>query len=318
MHVHDVGAATFQKVAIDLGARITDAKEKPLLWAAIGGSGNRVVQELLQILTKGTPPLWLTDVNVIRVAWDPAQGAHALEDPADAARITGASVLMVDSIVNTGATLQGAYELLCGHSPAEVATFAIAVRHTSAFIPNVFSLTIDRSDRVFLPWHEHRANNRMTMVGSFRTLGIGDLSRPSINSTQEFINRVQWRDRWYSTQSEDHRRVLVCERQGGIAAFINFVIDTDTGFLHVEEVATDRAHEGLGLAGALLRYAETCARWEGCTKLALWAHDKVVLFYERKGFAKSGRQIPCGNDVDFHSMERSLGSSKAELRHLVQ
>jgi GNAT superfamily N-acetyltransferase len=197
--------------------------------------------------------------------------------------------------------------------PANVLSYATAVRVTATFIPNVFSVPISSNDRVFLPWHRTRPNNRMTMHGVFRDLSERDLVAPPIASNQEFMNRVLWRDRWYTLKAEPARRVIVCDVAGKIASFVNLTIDAAEGELHIDEVATDIAFQGRGLAGALLRFSETLARAMGCRRMSLWSHESVVQMYEKMSFAKTGPSIDCGDEGMYFAMERALGSSKLAL-----
>ena len=101
---------------------------------------------------------------------------------------------MIDSIVNSGSTMLAALAFLRSVSPpSHVLSYATAVRVTASFVPNMFSVPIGQNDRVFLPWHNDRPNNRMTMRGVFRDLAEGDLGADPIVCGQDFMNRVLWR-----------------------------------------------------------------------------------------------------------------------------
>ncbi|XXX76652.1 GNAT family N-acetyltransferase [Sorangium sp. So ce134] len=197
--------------------------------------------------------------------------------------------------------------------PRSVAIYAVAVRQSSAVIPNIFALTIGANDRVFLHWQNHRPNNRLTPSGIYRSLQESDLSRPSFNCEREFINRVLWRDRWFEVKTNPQRRVFVCEVGGEITSFITFTLHIESQDLHVDELATAIGHTKGGNAGALLRYAETIARASGCTQMSLWSHETVVDRYQHWGFSLSEKIISCGIDGFYRLMTKGLGSSKDEL-----
>jgi len=315
VHVYDIGAATFDRYADDLIARLDSLRDdRPLVWVAVGGSGGHVIQAIERRMGR-SPRAWFADIQVVRLGWDPAAGVHQFLDSGDAAVVDGADVLLIDSVVNSGGTMLGAHEYLRGEAarPKSVMAYAIAVRQNADFVPNLFSIAIGPNDRVFLPWHDQRPNNRLTMRGIYRSLAMPDVQRPPIRSGQDFMDRVHWRDRWYTLKAEQERRILVCEIDQRIAAFISFLVEPDDGELHVDELACDLDFSGKGIAGALMRYAETLARGTGCARMSLWAHASVVKYYEGQGFRVQNRTIECGADGDYHYMVRGLGSSKADM-----
>lgn len=200
--------------------------------------------------------------------------------------------------------------------PIEVLTYAVAVRRCASVVPNMFALSMGPSDRVFLPWHNARPNNRLEMMGTFRSLRQGDVGREMINSGQSFIDRVEWRDRWYTLKKERDRRILVCELDGRIVSFLNFTLSAND--LHLDEAGTDKSLAGQGLMGAMLRYAETLARAEQCHCMTLWSHEGASATWIKKGFQPKGRTINCGVDGNFTLMERVLGSSKEDMRNWLR
>lgn len=323
MRVNELTDATFEKYAINLLQRLTTQKDdlRPTVWAPVGGSGNTVAEKLLDIGTKYlVKHPWLSTLKVVQIGWHPATETHVLEEKSDVAILEGARVMLVDSVVNSGITLQGAHDLVRSVAPsAEITAFALAVRHAAVFVPNIFSLLIGPSDRLFLPWHEERPNNRLVMSASFGLLAEADLNQPPIDTSAEFMNRASWADRWFSMKTDPNRRVLVCRRRGELAAFINFKVDLSQRDLQVDEVGTSKAHVKNGLAGALMRYAETFARAEGCSQLTLWAHDSVIKWYEEDfNFSRVGTVVDCGTEGKYSLMKRQLGSSKEELEIWLQ
>ena len=312
MHVHEIGGDAFEKYAFDLLHRLDRADaDRPTIWVSVGASGKHVAQAILKIKTDHA---WLPTIKVVPVAYNPELKAYRFEDPEDGSLMTNASILMIDSIVNSGSTMLAALDFLRSVSPpAHVLSYATAVRVTASFVPNIFSVPIGPNDRVFLPWHKARPNNRMTMRGVFRDLSEQDLTADPILSDQEFMNRVLWKDRWYTMKAEPTRRVIVCDIAGKIASFVNFTIDPNEGELHVDEVATDKKHQGQGLAGALLRFAETLARATRCRRMSLWSHEAVIEMYEKMSYVRTGQSIQCGSDGTFVAMDRPLGSSKLAL-----
>jgi GNAT superfamily N-acetyltransferase len=319
VHVHEIGAEAFRKYAIDLLERLGKMadEDRPAVWIAVGGSGDHVVKEIANVgLTLDERAYqWLRNIIIVSLAYDSQANNYHFEDAADAAKVAGSIVMMVDSVVNSGTTMLGALALLqsAGSSPKHILSYATAVRVTASFVPNVFSVPIGPNDRVFLPWHQTRPNNRMTMIGTFRDLSVDDLGKDPIASDQDFMNRVHWKDRWYSMKSDGSRRVIVCDVNGKIASFINFTVDTVSGDVHIDEVATDKAYTGRKLAGALLRFAETYARATGCVSMSLWSHESVVTMYEKLTYKRTGQTIQCGSDGSYLAMSRPLGSSKVAL-----
>jgi GNAT superfamily N-acetyltransferase len=312
MYVYDIREDTFDKLADDLFARLDKLQEPPRVLVAVGNSGGHVAKAIARRGVLREHP-FASLVHVVELGWDAAAKKHQLRDRADEGLVRESPLLLIDSVVNSGTTMLDAVRVvttLRGKSDKELLSYAVAVRRVADFVPNFFGYSIGANDRVFMPWHGGRPNNRLTPHGVFRSLDESDFERPTMKSKQDFINRSEWTDRWYQARADKDRRVIVCEREDTIASFINFTIDSPAGVLHVDELATDVKHEKRGLGGALLRYAETLARGSYCTRVTLWAHADVQEFYANLGFIVLGRSISCGADGRFHLMERALGSSK--------
>lgn len=154
-----------------------DAHVRPLVWVTVGGSGAQVAQAIVKRADVRSHP-WSKDAKIVPLGWDLDALVHAFQDPADSMLVQEAPILLIDSVVNSGITMLGALDFLNGlaRPPRSIAVYTVAARHGSALVPNLFSISIGPSDRVFLPWHEQRPNNRLTMNGLYRSLRDSDLA----------------------------------------------------------------------------------------------------------------------------------------------
>lgn len=314
MNVHEIGQATFDRFADDLLARLDklDEKRRPLVWVPVGMSGVRVTQAIAK---RAVAWPWAERLRVVPLCWNQERVKHEFQSDSDTDAVAECPVLLIDSVINSGVTLLGALDVLneLERSPRTITVYAVAARRSAEMVPNFFSISIGHNDRVFLPWHQQRPNNRLTPEGIFRGLREEDLGRPRMDCGQDFIDRVEWSDRWYSLKREQGRVTVVCELDSQIVSFINFTVDSLGGEAHVDEIAAGKSFTGRGFPGALLRYAETRARGAGCTRIALWSHESVIDYYAKLQFKPSGKKLQCGGEGSYFHMEAHLGSSKREL-----
>ena len=324
MHIYEVGQDQLARYARDLVESFESAKTKPggnlpTVWVTVGQSGHDLGTQLHAALSAWDErPAWVNDLQFVPIERDDQAGRHEFVDPADAATVAGRSVLLIDTVINTGATLLDALALLqrVPVRPLAITLYTVAARIGAKVVPNYFAIPAGPSDRVFLPWQPKRRNNRLASPGIFRILLEDDLTRPNleVGHNADFITRRTWRDRWYDAHTSQGHSVLLCEIDGAIAAFISFRVDGHE--LEVDEIATAVGHERKGLAGALLRYAETTARSTRCRELSLWAHerDDLVAWYSDYGYRLTSERIACGADGAFVHMRCRLGSAKSGAR----
>ena len=104
---------------------------------------------------------------------------------------------------------------------------------------------------------------------------------------------------------------FVIEDEGVRAGFIHLQLVDDffgAGLLcHISDLAIASGHEGRGLAGELLEFAEAFALEQGCVRLTLAVFEgnaRARALYERHGFGtdllRMGKPLPAGGGRRVH------------------
>lgn len=89
-------------------------------------------------------------------------------------------------------------------------------------------------------------------------------------------------------------RLFAASTDGTVTGAIGWRIINDLAFgksLYVDDLVVDEALRGGGVGAALLDFARSAARREGCTTLRLtssFARKGAHAFYERKGMTRAG------------------------------
>ena len=91
------------------------------------------------------------------------------------------------------------------------------------------------------------------------------------------------------------RQVTVAEQDGEMAGVV-VTGPTDEGFA-IDNVAVHPSHQGKGLGGALMQYAEAEARRAGFDSIYLYTHEKMTenqVLYARLGYVEYERRAEHG------------------------
>jgi ribosomal protein S18 acetylase RimI-like enzyme len=102
---------------------------------------------------------------------------------------------------------------------------------------------------------------------------------------------------WQSVLADPNHHIIVAEEDGVIVSSCVCVIIPNLTrgqrpYAFVENVITDKAHRGRGLATACLDFARDIARRENCYKMMLLTGSKeesTLRFYERAGYNRNDK-----------------------------
>lgn len=113
---------------------------------------------------------------------------------------------------------------------------------------------------------------------------MSDLEGISPKTAKEVFKRI--------SNNPDHY-IYVVEEGGQVVSTVTLLIEPK--FIHnggrvghIEDVSTQKGHEGKGYASALLDHAEIKARKEGCYKMILDCGKDLESFYSNLGYEKKG------------------------------
>lgn len=208
--------------------------------------------------------------------------------------VEGRSVLLVDGAVHSGGTLGKAYRSIEALNPLDISSYSLVVRRGASIIPNFFGLMVRDHDRVhFLK--TVIPNNRLPSFGCVRTLSDEDLGKPMVNTGESFIDKFTWSDLMYEMRVEPRRRTYLYERKGVIQGFISFRLGKGRALL-VDTLGVDKQFQRQGIAGYLLRWAETYGRHRRCRSIALWGVEQRAEWYQKRGFQTLGNEMILDGD----------------------
>lgn len=102
---------------------------------------------------------------------------------------------------------------------------------------------------------------------------------------------------WQEILSDEHHHIIVAEEDGRIVSSCVCVIipnltHNQQPYAFVENVITDEAYRGKGLATACLNYAKELAVEKNCYKLMLMTGSKLertLRFYENAGYNRNDK-----------------------------
>lgn len=99
---------------------------------------------------------------------------------------------------------------------------------------------------------------------------------------------------WNRLLADENYHIIVAEEDGNVVSTCTCVIipnltHEQRSYALVENVVTDSAYRGRGLATACLDYAKSIAESEGCYKMMLLTgskEEKTLKFYENAGYSR--------------------------------
>lgn len=312
-----LGTEQVRAYLTDLKSRLTSlGTEGPTAWVPLGYSGTVLLKELFTIapeLSAGNPIVVNANcrrdgAGDLQIVWGENDAPSLPEE-----RLSGKNIMVVDSAVHSGSTMAAAVGALWQAGAAGVCSYSLVLKESSSFVPSYWAVSIADEDRAFFLL-DAIPNNRFVRPGlcaegeetedkfgnalvdplpkrfpffSVRRLSHNDLGKNKFAVGVPSLNRSTWADLYYSMRTSDGFWVYLLERKLEIVGYVAIAL-VDDRELSIEQVAVHPDSQGLGYAGALLRWAETLARLKDCNHLRLWG-----ILEQRKKYLKMGfREIP--------------------------
>lgn len=279
---------------------ITLKEHMPMVWCPIGLSGGVIAREAMCVAGEYLE----SKIKHVPIDYDrTTEKISFLGEPDPKANIAGQRILLLDDTVHSGSTFWKSYQAVMELGPAEITSYSLVVRVGASILPNYFGLMIGDYDRaVFLK--QAIPNNRLFSCGCVRKLADADQRRAKVVSGEDFVDKFSWGDLLYEMMTDSRRQTYVYERNGGIQAFVNFRIVPGDDVL-IDALVTDKSCQGQGIAGNLMRWAETYARNHHCATVHLWAVDEKKDFYKKRGYEPCGQKRTL-DDTTYHFMRKKL------------
>ena len=284
----------------DLVARLAGlGADMPKTWCPIGPSGGGLAQAAMR-----AAPHLASAIQNIPIAFNRATEQITFPvDPDPGPLLRGKRVLLIDGSIHSGNTFMKAYRAVEALKPADISSYALVVRSGASVLPSFFGLAIGDHDRaLFLK--KAFPNNRLPAFGCVRKLCDGDQGRPMISCGEGFIDRFSWSDLLYEVRVDHRRKTYVYERGGCIQGLVSLRLVPGDDIL-IDTLGVDKAFQRQGIAGHLVRWAETCGRNAHCAVTRLWGLEQRRFWYEKQGYETSGDQMVL-DGAGFYLMSKKL------------
>ncbi len=145
------------------------------VWFPVGGSGNKLANCALRLASRE-----LVDMTQLcRVSHVRQKEEISFDDDDLDGLLRGANVLVIDSSVHSGWTMNAVTREIASHGPRDITSYSLVVKRGSSFIPSYFGLVIDDHDRALFLLGKY-PNNRMMPTGVVRRLDKSDITRPPV------------------------------------------------------------------------------------------------------------------------------------------
>jgi ribosomal protein S18 acetylase RimI-like enzyme len=241
---------------------------------------------------------------------DAGRGVHFAGTPPRKV-LRGAPVLLFDGAVHSGNMMARCAREVLRHQPADLLTYSLTIKRGSAFIPILWGLMIEESDRAYfllqrIPNNRMDAGNRPQPFVHLQKLNEEMVNDEPIRSGVKSIDRMTWADRLYQMQTTDSAACTYLLKRG--AESVGFLtLHFSAQVLFIDEIVVKKEDRGQGYAGILLRLGETMARQAGCRSIRLNAIEKRKEVYMGfKHLPLPGASTLTLGSEQYHPLEKAV------------
>ena len=290
--------------------RLGNFESFPTLWCPVTPSGNELLNSLLDIIGEKYPQL-LDQISVLNISIGDNTDRIKFDTKFPSRAISGKNVLVFDSVIHSGSTMEQAVAEVMDYGAKSVSTYAVVVKRGSGFLPTMWGAMIDDMDRVFLllgeiPNQRLHSGKRKIRSVHIQKLNEGHLERPPVICGFKPMDRITWGDRYFDMKSSEQGRVSYVLQAGKRIQGYLTVHRASNDCMMVDEIAVKKSLREKGFGSILIRFAHTLARQSCCHSVRLFAFEKEVDFYERNNYRKLEGKSICAEGDQFFLMERTI------------
>lgn len=302
----------------DFLARLQTFDPNPTIWCPITRSGTALLDQILD-LVKADYPGMVERVSVVPIGVCEKTNALILGSDDPAKDIVGKPVLLFDGAVHRGALMSRCVTEVLKLGASHVGTYSLVVKRGSNFIPTLWGVMIEDTDRVFfllkqIPNNRLDAGSaktgettRRTSCLHIRRLCGEHVDKSPVECGVASLDRVTWGDRHFDMLAGEHLQCTYVLHAGNEVVSYLTVYYSDEHCLVITEIAVDKKHHGKKFGGILLRFADTLARQSNCWVVRLNAIKEKITFYEGFGYKLvAGREPIRLDDEEYWLMERQV------------
>lgn len=318
MNTYFLGTEEVHAYLRDFVRRLRKFEPIPTVWCPVTKSGDDLLNEIVKVVREEYPEILdVVRILPIEVHDEGKTVAFIGEKPEEA--ISGQPVLLVDGAIHSGNMMSRCANEILKYQPLALSSYALVIKRGGAFIPTLWAVMIDETDRAYFLLDEI-PNNRLDAQASrpqpqvhLRKLCDEHLQRPPIVSGVKSIDRMTWSDRHFQMQTSNIC-TYVLGRTETIVGFLTMHF-SEPSDLVIDEIVVDPQSRRQGYGPILLRFADTLARHADCRRVRLNAIKERVGFYE----AFKYRAIPgaCSlrlDDEEYQPMERTVLYHQSPIR----
>lgn len=281
-------------------------------WCPIGPSGNVLAETLLEL-----EPSLKAGLAVVPVGYDRESKKISLKSSNPELDFRGADVLVLDSSVHSGTTMQSVAKKIAEFGPQSVATYSLVLKRGASFVPSFWGVMIGDHDRAYFLLDKLPNNHLRSKPPAcgLRKLTEVDLGSAPVVSGVASLDRITWGDRYYDMRlSENGRCTYLLETSHGVGGYLTISLrgaqKPAALLLVIDEVVVAKSEQGKDYGSSLMRFAETLARHNCCSALTLWAIEDKVSFYEGASYSRVH-----GEEMDLEG-ERYFLMNKKIIYHI--
>jgi GNAT superfamily N-acetyltransferase len=309
---------------LDLLRRLERFESRPTVWCPITRSGEALLGLLVELATQEFPHL-IEEVRLVPI--DMVNGRTTATFPQDnAEELRGQSVLLLDGAIHSGGMMSACAAEVLKYEPSELASYTLVMKRGSSFIPTLWGLMIEETDRAFFLLDEI-PNHRLDAVGHngptrkpqppvhLQRLDEQMVNAPLLTSGVASMDRIRWSDRHFQMVTSGHQICTYVLRRGAAIAGFVTLHGLPCGGLMVDEVVSDPEKRGIGYGGILMRFADTLARQGKCRVVRLLAIRDKVEWYEKHEFRRvSDAEWIRLDDEEYLPMEKAVLYHQSPIR----
>lgn len=312
MITYFIGSEEVRAYLRELVGRIRICDPLPTLWCPLTESGVNLLDPLMDIVQEDAPEL-IDKTAVSSIYFNDKKKVFTFSSKTFAKDVRNRNILLFDAAVHSGGTMGRALAELRKLGAAKATTYALVLKRGSRFIPSLWGVMVNDTDRAYFLL-DRTPNNRLTTHLSerypylhLRSLCDDDAKGPPVKCGVASMDRVRWEDRRFDMiESGQHRCTYLLETSKGVVGYLTVHTDEPGEFV-IDEVAVHKRHQQNGYGGVLLRFADTLARHGDFRRIRLSAISNMVDWYRKFGYGvvPGGSAIPLGSE-QYIPMERVI------------
>lgn len=258
------------------------------------------------------------NVRVLPIEVDDGKEKIQFLDGDPAETLNGQSVLLLDGAIHSGGMMSLCAKEVLKYDPAELGSYALVIKRGSAFIPTLWGVMMEETDRAFFLL-DAIPNNRLDAAGHnpqntkkqplvhIERLNERMLDMPPVKSGVGSMDRMKWSDRHFQMVASDHLACTYVLAHGKTITSYISMHRLENGGLMIDEIAVDLSQQKKGYGGVLMRFADTLARQGNCPVVRLLAIKKNVEFYKAFEFRPvEGKESIRLDDEEYWPMEKAV------------